>query len=261
MSLRGFGYSYLEYVEEEDEDEDEEENYGQSTPSQSASARGSHFVWQLYEGQRWLSVDNDHVIETHYCQPGAKGMNIYPSHMGVAIAPSAPTVIASPPPSAGYTWEFMGEEGVWIEYQTPSCSLDSAGIERLYQQNPKGQIRFKAGRYSYTLDFSGMCQTNVHIGTKRTVRRTQCEAQQTSSGGMGLQSRWQFQDVDGSWKDFAKRSGTCSVSSQDIEAQYQQNPNGTMNFTTRSFSYQLDFSALTQRNLSTQTTRSVRRLN
>lgn len=78
---------------------------------------------------------------------------------------------------------------------------------------------------------------------------------------MGLQSRWQFQDVDGSWKDFAKRSGTCSVSSQDIEAQYQQNPNGTMNFTTRKFSYHLDFSALTQRNLSTQTTRSVRRLN
>ncbi|XP_064795018.1 protein mono-ADP-ribosyltransferase PARP12 [Oncorhynchus masou masou] len=179
----------------------------------------------------------------------------------VSIAQSAPTVIASPPPYAGYTWEFMGKEGVWIEYQTPSCSLGSAGIERRYQKNPKGQIRFKAGRYSYTLDFSGMCQTNVRIGTKRIVRRTQCEAQQTSSGGLGLQSRWQFQDVDGSWKDFAKRSDTCSVSSQDIEAQYQQNPNGTMNFTTRRFSYQLDFSALTQRNLSTQTTRSVRRLN
>ncbi|XP_070290834.1 zinc finger CCCH-type antiviral protein 1-like [Salvelinus sp. IW2-2015] len=102
----------------------------------------------------------------------------------LSIAQSAPTVIASPPPSAGYTWEFMGEEGVWIEYQTPSCSLESAGIERRYQKNPKGQIRFKAGRYSYTLDFSGMCQTNVGIGTKIIVRRTQCEAQQTSSGGL-----------------------------------------------------------------------------
>uniref|UniRef100_A0A8C7DML7 Uncharacterized LOC116354992 n=1 Tax=Oncorhynchus kisutch TaxID=8019 RepID=A0A8C7DML7_ONCKI len=355
MSLRGFGNSYLEYEEEE-----EEENYEQSTSSQSASARGSHVEWQLYEGERWLSIGNDHVIETHYCQPGAKGMNIYPSHMGqvyidfdqieaqnaamsvrrltflpqaqsedigwyfkddliwreygslgpgqgsssvssgdverqyilrpqgtfhftvgstsytldftamtqtnsatrvqrnvrrrpkfnsvvsgngsISIAQSAPTVIASPPPSAGYTWEFMGEEGVWIEYQTPSCSLGSAEIERRYQKNPKGQIRFKAGRYSYTLDFSGMCQTNVRIGTKRIVRRTQCEAQQTSSGGLGLRSRWQFQDVDGTWKDFTTRSDNCSVSSQDIEAQYQQNPNGTMNFTTRRFSYQLDFS-------------------
>ncbi|XP_023868601.1 E3 ubiquitin-protein ligase DTX4 [Salvelinus sp. IW2-2015] len=192
---------------------------------------------------------------------GVQSSTIVSGNGSLSIAQSAPTVIASPPPSAGYTWEFMGEEGVWIEYQTPGCSLESAGIERRYQKNPKGQIRFKAGRYSYTLDFSGMCQTNVRIGTKRIVRRTQCEAQQTSSGGMGLQSRWQFQDVDGSWKDFAKRSGTCSVSSQDIEAQYQQNPNGTMNFTTRRFSYQLNFSALTQRNLSTQTTRSVRRLN
>uniref|UniRef100_A0A8C7JEY9 Uncharacterized LOC109878555 n=1 Tax=Oncorhynchus kisutch TaxID=8019 RepID=A0A8C7JEY9_ONCKI len=164
--------------------------------------------------------------------------SVFSGNGSVSIAQS----IASPPPSAGYTWEFMGEEGVWIEYQTPSCSLGSAEIERRYQKNPKGQIRFKAGRYSYTLDFSGMCQTNVRIGTKRTVRRTQCEAQQTSSGGLGLRSRWQFQDVDGTWKDFTTRSDTCSVSSQDIEAQYQQNPNGTMNFTTRRFSYQLDFS-------------------
>ncbi|XP_064795474.1 uncharacterized protein si:ch211-244b2.3 isoform X2 [Oncorhynchus masou masou] len=327
MSLRWFGNSHLVHEEEE------EENYEQSTSSQSASARGSHFEWQLYEGQKWLSIGNDHVIETHYCQPGAKGMNIYPSHMGqvyidfdqieaqnaamgvrrltflpqgqnedigwyfkdnliwreygslgpgqgsssvssgdverqyilrpqgtfhftvgrnsytldftamtqtnaatrvqrnvrrrpkfnsvvsgngsVSIAQSAPTVIASPPPSAGYTWEFMGEEGVWIEYQTPSCSLGSAGIERRYQKNPKGQIRFKAGRYSYTLDFSGMCQTNVRIGTKRIVRRTQCEAQQTSSGGLGLQSRWQFQEVDGSWKDFAKRVGVLTYSCRE----------------------------------------------
>ncbi|CAB1346147.1 unnamed protein product [Coregonus sp. 'balchen'] len=76
-------------------------------------------------------------------------------------------------------WPLASAPRAYGEQQ--SCSLDSAGIERHYQKNPKGQIRFKAGRYSYTLDFSGMCQTNVRIGTKRTVRRTQCEAQQMSS--------------------------------------------------------------------------------
>lgn len=32
------------------------------------------------------------------------------------------------------------------------------------------------------------------------------------------------------------------MSSQDIELQYQQNPSGTMMFTTQSFSYELNFS-------------------
>lgn len=97
---------------DEEEEEEEEDNYEQSTSRERreegkelqkltldqckggnfnrwrtiaipiSTARGSHFEWQLYEGQRWLNIGNDHVIETHYCQPGAKGMNIYPSHMG-----------------------------------------------------------------------------------------------------------------------------------------------------------------------------------
>ncbi|XP_010885694.1 uncharacterized protein si:ch211-244b2.3 [Esox lucius] len=375
MSLiRGFGNIYREYVEEEEE---EEEFSGQKTPiQQSRPARGSHFEWQLYEGQQWLHIDNDHVIETHYCQPGAKGMTIYTSlmgqvyidfdqikanHTGIAVrrltflaqgqsedigwyfkdgrawceygslgegnvtasvssgdveqqyvlrpqggfqftvgrtsysldftamtqtnlatrvqrnvrrrpkfnsivsgnisAPrSTTTVTAPPPPSAGCKWEFMGEEGVWTEYQTPRCSLDSAAIERCYQQNPGSQLSFKAGRHSYTLNLSEMCQTNNRFGTKRSVRRTLLSGTQQMSS-VGLQYCWQFQDMDGHWKDFVKGSYFCSVSSQDIEAQYQQNPNGTMNFTTMRFKYQLDFSAMTQRNLSTRTTRSIRRQN
>lgn len=34
----------------------------------------------------------------------------------------------------------------------------------------------------------------------------------------------------------------CSVSCQDIELQYQQNPSGTMVFTTMHFGYKLNFS-------------------
>lgn len=34
----------------------------------------------------------------------------------------------------------------------------------------------------------------------------------------------------------------CSISSQEIELQYQQNPSGTMMFTTKNFNYELDFS-------------------
>lgn len=99
----------------------------------------------------------------------------------------------------------------------------------------------------------------------------------------GAGPRWQFQDIDGLWKDYSKGS---SVSSQDIELQYQQNPSGTVKFTTNSYGYELDlsgelqhlqtdgsicrsspdllkvfsFAAMSQKNMSTSTTRSVRRL-
>ncbi|XP_044042671.1 protein mono-ADP-ribosyltransferase PARP11 [Siniperca chuatsi] len=342
--------------------------------SSGTSVSGKHYEWQLSNGHQWLRIDNDHVIETHYCQPGAKGMTINTSHGQVFIdfdklqtlnaalkvqrlsflpqgqtedvgwyfrddqlwreygsqgssklASSIssrdvehqftlnpqgtfsftvgstgytlnfstmtqtncttrlsrkirrrpkftsntrslystsvfPMASSSQLTDGGYKWEFMADEGQWTEYQAHICSFDSSAIERQYQLNPQGQLRFKIRKFSYTLDFSRMCQVNDNIGTKRAVRRTaDCESQQNSS--WGTQPRWQFQDIGGMWKDYSKRYHQCSVSSQDIELQYQQNPSGTMMFTSNKFNYELNFSAMTQRNLSTTTTRSVRRLN
>lgn len=171
-----------------------------------------------------------------------------------------PTASSSQLTDGGYKWEFMGDEGKWTEYQSHVCSFDSSAIDRQYQLNPQGQLHFKIKRFSYTLDFSSMCQVNDNIGTKRQVRRTADDGSQQSIG-WGAQPRWQFQDRDGIWKDYLKVRRQCSISSQDIELQYQQNPSGTMMFTTNSFNYELNFPAMTQRNLSTNTTRLVRRLN
>ncbi|XP_042367565.1 uncharacterized protein si:ch211-244b2.3 isoform X1 [Plectropomus leopardus] len=169
-----------------------------------------------------------------------------------------PAASSSQLTDGGYKWEFMGEEEQWTEYKAHICSFDSAAIERQYQLNPQGQLHFRIKRYSYTLDFSRMCQVNDNIGTTRAVRRTADDGSQQISSS-GTQPRWQFQDINGRWKDYSKMSS--SVSSQDIELQYQQNPSGIVTFTTMHFSYELNFSAMTQRNLSTNTTRSVRRLN
>ncbi|KAJ8268977.1 hypothetical protein COCON_G00115840 [Conger conger] len=190
------------------------------------------------------------------------------------VSPSShqapPQAMALPlPPSAGYTWEFMGDEGMWTEYKTPNCTMDSLKIERIYQSNPQGQAKFTAGRYTYTLDFAGMCQTNDAFGTQRAVRRLQQNSPQLNGnaeaggvtpvlGSAGAQHRWQYMDVDGAWKDFVK--DRCSVSSDDIENSYQQNPGGTLSFATNSFQYQLNFSTMTQTNQSTQIVRNVRRL-
>ncbi|KAG7225690.1 hypothetical protein INR49_012276 [Caranx melampygus] len=314
-----------------------------------------HYEWQLLHGLRWLKIDNDHVIETHYCQPGAKGITINTSHglsfisqgqteevgwyfrddqlwreygsqgstmlsssvtsrdverqfalnprgtftftvgntnyildfsamtqtncitglcrnvrrrpkfsstagnsLSASVLPSASSS-ASQPTNGSFKWEFMGDEGEWTEYQAHICCFDSTAIEAQYQMNPQGQLRFKINRFSYTLDFSRMYQVNDQIGTTRAVRRTLNNGNQYNS--LSTTPRWQFQDIGGVWKDYSKSYRHCSISSQDIELQYQQNPSGSMKFSTKSFSYELDFLAMTQRNLSTNTTRSVRRLN
>uniref|UniRef100_A0A3Q3VN61 WWE domain-containing protein n=1 Tax=Mola mola TaxID=94237 RepID=A0A3Q3VN61_MOLML len=279
------------------------------------------FEWQLLVDRQWLRVDNDHVIESHYCHPGAKGISInttqgqvyidfdklqtqsaamtvrrlsvtswghaddigwyfrddqlwreYGSQTSGMLASSVsskeverhfilnprgiftftvgsavytldlsissylssiystsdlPSASSSQLTDGGYKWEFMGDEGKWTEYQI--CSFDSAAIERQYQLNPEGQLHFRIRRYSYTLDFSSMDQDFLTLTTQHS--------------------------------SFMQGNNQCSMSSQDIELQYQQNPSGTIIFTTRSFSYELNFSAMTQRNLSTNTTKSVRRLN
>ncbi|XP_076015030.1 protein mono-ADP-ribosyltransferase PARP12 isoform X2 [Genypterus blacodes] len=340
--------------------------------TQSASGNDKHYEWQLLLGHCWLRIENDHVIETHYCQPGAKGIAINTVTYGqvfidfdtlqtltagvkvqrlsflpqvqaqdvgwyyrddllwreygsqgsgllvssisskdvehqFTLGPQGsftftvasttytldfstmtqtnnisglsrnvrrrPKVTQShhrtsflpmnlffQPTVDRFKWEFMGDEGEWNEYQANKCSYDSTAIERQYQLNATGQVHFKANRFSYTLDFSSMCQVNNNIGTRRAVRRTAVDGTQQESS-TGTQPRWQFRDIDGRWKDYSKSVGQCSVSSQDIEAQYQKDPSGTMTFATSSFKYELDFSAMTQKNQSTNTIRPLQRLN
>lgn len=49
------------------------------------AADEKHYEWQLLVGQQWLRIDNDLVIETHYCQPGAKRMTINTIHGSVLV--------------------------------------------------------------------------------------------------------------------------------------------------------------------------------
>uniref|UniRef100_A0A8C9YXS8 Uncharacterized LOC116060023 n=1 Tax=Sander lucioperca TaxID=283035 RepID=A0A8C9YXS8_SANLU len=329
------------------QEHEDEVRYWQKTP-----VKGKHFEWQLSNGHQWMPIENDHVIETHYCQPGAKGITInigdrqvfidfdqlqtltaalkvqrlsflpqgqaedvgwyfrddqlwreygsqsssmmsssissgdverqftlnprgtfiftvgstrysldfstmtqtncvtslarkvrrrpkFTFNGGSLYATSAfPTASSSQLTDGGYKWEFMGDGEKWTEYKAHICSFDSTAIETQYQLNPQGQLHFKIKRYSYTLDFSGMCQVNDNIGTTRAVRRTADDGRQQNSSP-GTLPRWQFQDIGGIWKDFSR---VRSISSQDVELKYQQNPSGTIMFTTKKFSYELNFS-------------------
>ncbi|KAF4079556.1 hypothetical protein AMELA_G00179440 [Ameiurus melas] len=172
-----------------------------------------------------------------------------------------PFLSATPPvnPSTAVTWQFMGDEGIWTEYQKPHSSLNSMDIERQYQSNPQSQLLFTAGYYTYTICFNGMYQINNTVWTKRAIRRI--SANENISSTL-CQARWQFKDMTGYWADFIKGEGRgeCTVSSQDIEMQYQQNRAGVMRYSTGHFNYHLNFSEMIQTNLSTGTRRPVRRV-
>ncbi|XP_043093066.1 zinc finger CCCH-type antiviral protein 1 isoform X2 [Puntigrus tetrazona] len=225
--------------------------------------------FQFTVGSMTYKVDFAHMTQTNLSTKMLRNVRRRPKFNEVVTDNSGnlnslPT-LASPSAnpsnsSSHYIWEFMDDEGVWAEYQKPGCSLDSAEIERLYRLNPQRQVSFTVRRFTYTLYFVGMYQVNNKYGTKRAVRRTASEIQSTNS--TSSQARWQFKDMDGNWKDYVKGAsrGCCSVSSEDIEARYGLDSTGTMSFTAGRFSYKLDFSSMTQTNLSTNTARSVQRL-
>ncbi|XP_076860831.1 uncharacterized protein LOC143514007 isoform X2 [Brachyhypopomus gauderio] len=350
------------------------------------NAVGKQYEWRLFDGQQWFSICNDHIIESNYCQPGARGMTIN-THLGslyidfdamtvrgpfaglrvqrqvfisysqtqemgwyfkdnrhwqeygtqgtssvnsqileqwyntnprgsfqftvgttaytidfsamtqtrqstdmrrkVRRRPKFKSIGAvdssfidtlspmSTTPSInsyiGVTWEFMADEGIWMEYQKPGSSLDSVDIEKQYQLNPHSQLTFTAGRNSYTLDFNGMYQTNIVFGTKRHVRRSVGRNQHNSSSFTDTSSplsttpsinssigvTWEFMADEGIWTEYQKPGS--SLDSVDIEKQYQLNPHSQLTFTAGRNSYTLDFNGMYQTNIVFGTKRHVRR--
>ncbi|KAI7791592.1 hypothetical protein IRJ41_000402, partial [Triplophysa rosa] len=214
---------------------------------------------QFTAGRMTYIVDFTAMTQTNLSTHMNRKVRRRPKFNSIVTVNSSSLSVTPTNSSTECIWEFMGDEGIWTEYQKPGCSLDSPEVERLYQLNPQSQVSFTAGRQIYTLDFSGMHQVNKKYGTKRHVRRIACEAQQTNS--QFSQACWQFKDMDGNWKNYSKGGsrGHCSVSSQDIEAQYQLDT-VKMSFRAGRFNYELNFSDMTQTNLSTNTRRSVRRI-
>lgn len=242
--------------------------------SGACSSGAKAFEWQLNFGGQWQKIENDHVLETHYRQPGAKAIAINTTSGKVFInfdtfRTDNPSVgvqrlsFLSAGQAEDYGWFFRGDRR-WTEFgsQSPGgpASVGSGDLEQRFSANPAGRLSFSVGATGYSLDFSTMTQTNLTTGMRRQVRRRpRYPPAPGSSWDAPSPPRWQFQDVDGQWKDYVK--GTCSVSSQEIELRYQQDPSGLLDFATKHFNYELDFAAMKQHNLSTNAWKAVRRLN
>ncbi|XP_025755323.1 uncharacterized protein LOC106098228 isoform X2 [Oreochromis niloticus] len=150
----------------------------------------------------------------------------------------------------GQVWREYGSQG--LSMLSPSVS--SREVERQFTLNPQG-----------TFAFSG-CVINFSRSYRRVRRRPKFTS---NTGVLGSTSalptaassqtyRWELIGDCPNWTEHQAR--TCLFDSSGIERQYQLNQRGTLHFKMNRSSYTLGFS-VTQINLSTGTTRAVRRLN
>ncbi|XP_053170657.1 uncharacterized protein LOC128354439 isoform X2 [Scomber japonicus] len=84
-----------------------------------------------------------------------------------------------------------------------------------------------------------------------------------TSNGADLTPQWEFAGKRGRWHDFREKidpPNICSVTIDDIESWYQENPHGKLPFTVNGDSYELDFNKMIQTQVKDNSQYSIRRV-
>ncbi|XP_036375597.1 protein mono-ADP-ribosyltransferase PARP12 [Megalops cyprinoides] len=270
-----------------------------SSSSREREARDSRpYTWQLDSGNGWKDIANDHIIEAQYSRPSVKGINLYNTRFGkISIDFSRMKVRKKnqlrirrcSSKHSGleteWVWYYKGNHD-WIPYgqkdsKGNAASVTNSQIEREFQSRRKSTLRFTVDKTDYQINFRDMRQQNLSSGQRRRVaRRPRYRGPQDGGRGhspgsvvspmkkLGVSSSgggptWQFKGDQGKWHDFKQGRGRdteCSVSSADIEAEYQRNPQGSMRFSVGKKRYTLDFRAMRQTSEVSHKTRVIRRM-
>ncbi|XP_026182068.1 protein mono-ADP-ribosyltransferase PARP12 [Mastacembelus armatus] len=261
----------------------------EQVPDPSASTNpkltdGRYYQWQLHNGRCWQDVENDHIIEAQYCLPHTKSIKIYNTPYGaVSIDFNRMRVYGKrlrvrrlDDRNTVWTWYCILRHK-WIKYgdkdsKGHASPVQSSEIEKKFQSNPSSSFTFNVGADTFEIKFREMRQVSkqrMRKVTRRPLYRQKAgvRVSQVTSGiqnmSLGTKPQWEFKGQSGRWHVFKHRQGTsteCSITSDDIERQYQQNPSGSLNFTVNRNPYKLDLGAMSQTNLTTQHKRQVRRV-
>ncbi|XP_040885590.1 uncharacterized protein si:ch211-244b2.4 isoform X2 [Toxotes jaculatrix] len=245
---------------------------------------GQCYQWQLKDGDDWKSIDNDHIIEAQYCLPHTKGIKIYNTQYGaVSIDFNKMKVYGKQlrvrrldDGNTLWIW-YCTLRRKWVKYGDKGSKgnripVKNSDIEAKFQCDPSSSFSFNIGAKTLKIDFREMKQ--VSDRRKRRVTRRPLYRQKTGAGvsqaasalqsvSLGTKPQWQFEGSNRTWHNFKHTRGStpeCSVTSDDIEMQYQQNPQSSMVFKVKGEPYKLDFKAMNQTNLRTKRSRKVRRV-
>ncbi|XP_072340862.1 uncharacterized protein [Scyliorhinus torazame] len=263
------------------------ESSDEATPQRKKrQSAGEQYQWQIKDRKGWNDIDCDHVIEAQYSMPETKGIKLYNSAYGMIsidfnkmqvhgkdLQVQRKTFANSSKDE--WFWYYRCEHK-WKQFSAKDNTISSADIESEYQLDRCKTIPITLNHTSYEICFRRMMQINMVTGTKRHLKRRpkfqgKMKARFSLSEpmshlnlhGQHQQYRWQFSGNHGSWYNYKRRSGTgteCSVTSEEIESEYLQNPSGSLTFYVNNDQFELDFLAMMQTNLSTGATRSVQRL-
>lgn len=245
---------------------------------------GRYYQWQLNDGNGWMDVGNDHILEAQYSLPHTKSIKIYNTPYGVLsidfnrmrVYGKSLRVRRLDDGNTVWIW-YCTLRRKWIKYGDKDSKgqpspVKSSDIENKFQSNPSSSYTFTVGADIIEIKFREMRQ--VTTKKKRKVTRRPLYRQEPAGAGvsqaaadvqnlsLGGKPLWQFEGDSGTWHEFKRRSGTsteCSVTSDEIERKYQQNPHDSMTFKVKGHSYKLDFGAMSQTNLKTKRSRKIRR--
>ncbi|XP_066525497.1 protein mono-ADP-ribosyltransferase PARP12 [Hoplias malabaricus] len=262
------------------------ERSSSSSSDDSGGLNGKPYRWQLDLGNGWEDVANDHILEAQYSRPNTKGIRLYNTPRGALsidftkmriLKKSNLRIRRKGSRQTQWLWHYRGNHG-WHMYgekdsQGKVRSISSSEVEKEFQKNQRGSMQFNINSNTFEIRFKDMCQNNLSTGKRRRIRRrpkyespssglvnniTNAFKNLTSSSPKKV-PLWQFGGKNGRWHTFTQQ-GACSVSSADIEAKYQRNPQGSINFSVNGDPYTIDFSNMTQTNLKTSASRKVQRI-
>ncbi|XP_071057883.1 protein mono-ADP-ribosyltransferase PARP12 [Pseudochaenichthys georgianus] len=269
---------------------------GRSTSSSEEDSKltdGRCYQWQLNDGNGWMDVANDHILEAQYSLPHCKGIKIYNTPYGAVsisfnrmrVDGKSLRVRRLDDGNTVWIW-YCTLSGKWIKYgdkdsKGHTSPVKSSDIENKFQSNPTSSVTFNVGAKTSEIKFREMRQVSKKKKrkvTRRPLFRQPAGAQASQATlafqnlSLGSKPQWQFEGNSGAWHVFKRRAsylkwfqqrGTsteCSVISDEIERKYQQNPQSSMTFNVKGQTYKLDFAAMIQTNLNTKRSRRMRRV-
>lgn len=175
---------------------------------------------------------------------------------------------------AHFHWQ-VKERGVgWVNLRKTQVEVlekaycnpnrDTGIIPPLNKNNCQRRIFSLFGSDKWEVNFKEMSLWNGKTKVKLSLRRI--TSQQINGNAVAIPKyRWYFQDRNDYWVQYGRTdttrgsSGVSSITSDEIEREYQKDPSSSITFHIFGTLYILDFNTMVQMNTTTNVRRSVKR--